>query len=214
MDIKWLIAFALCMVCSASWAQNEKLVQFSGIVSTTDSSVVIPYVTITNKSRHNTVHLANYQGYFSFVTHKADTLVFSAVGYKPITVVIPSSITDQRYTLMIRMQSAIINLPTVHIYPWANLEEFKHDLMTMQIADGDLEIAKKNLARQKLAASYVDLPRDGLEMRGFDFQYEHNYLLNKSMNQRYDTPLLNPFAWKNFLEQIFRKDKTDKNKSQ
>ncbi len=70
-----------------------------------------------------------------------------------------------------------------------------------------VEIAKKNLSRGNLSAPYTALPRDGMEMQGFNFKDSHTSLVNKNINQRDANPLFNPFAWKSFLEQIFQGDK-------
>ncbi len=207
MRIGSLIVLLLCFTYGISEAQDKRLAQFSGIITTSDSTNFVPYVTITNKSASRQTHVANYKGYFSFVVYENDTLVFTAVGYRPITVIIPRNLPDQRYTIMLKMEQLVINLPTVKVYPWASLDEFKREFMTMKVADGDLEIAKKNLARRNLSAPYTTLPRDGLEMQEFYFQDNHRGLTNQNINERDANPLLNPFAWKSFLEQIFKGDK-------
>jgi len=207
MRIKLVILLLLCCILGATKAQEKKLVQFSGIITTSDSTSFVPYVTITNKTDRNHKYVANYKGYFSFVVHETDSLIFTAIGYKPTTITIPTNIFDQRFTHMVKMTQVVINLQTVHVFPWANLEEFNTEFMALKIADDDLEIAKKNLSRDKLSASFNELPRDGQEMRGYDFQIQHYNMLNKNMDQRYSNPLLNPFAWKAFLEQIFQGDK-------
>jgi hypothetical protein len=206
MRIGSLIVFLLCFVCEISSAQDKKLAQFSGIITTLDS-LPVPYVTITNKTAYHQTHVANYKGYFSFVVCENDTLVFTAIGYKPITVIIPRNLPDQHYTLMLKMEQVVINLPAVRVYPWVSTDEFKKEFMTMKVADDDLEIAKKNVARKGLAASYTTLPRDGQEIQGFNFKDNHTGLVNKNINQRDASPLFNPFAWKSFLEQIFQGDK-------
>jgi len=62
-----------------SQAQDKPLVQFSGIIFNADTNLVVPYVTVYNKSNGNRAFSANYQGYFSFVVHEGDTIVFTAV---------------------------------------------------------------------------------------------------------------------------------------
>lgn len=207
MRIGLFIVLLFCFTCEICKAQDKKLAQFSGIITTPDSNVFVPYVTITNRTASHQTHMANYKGYFSFVVCENDTLVFTAVGYRPITVTIPKNLTDQRYTIMLKMEQLVINLPTVRVYPWTSTDEFKKEFMTMKIADDDLEIAKKNLSRSNLSAPYTVLPRDGMEMQGFYFKDNHTDLINKNINQRDANPLFNPFAWKSFIEQIFQGDK-------
>ena len=203
-----LILLAVLISLSSLKAQERPIVQFSGIIYNVDSNVVVPYVTVTNKSDGNKVISANYQGYFSFVAHEADTIVFSAVGYRREALVIPSDLSDKSYTVIVKMKALVVNLPTLSLLPWASVDEFNREFMAMKFADDDLEIAKKNVARESLLAMQQTLPRDGQEMRGINFQNNHIALTNKNINQRYANPLLNPFAWGSFIQQILRGDKS------
>lgn len=187
---------------------DKKLVQFSGVVINPDSNSVVPYVTITNVSARNRVFVATYKGYFSFVVQEGDTLAFSAVGYKREGIVIPLNVSDNRYTVMMKLKQEVINLPAVRVYPWASIDDFKKEFLTMKLADDDLEIAKKNVSGEKLLAMAASLPRDGQEMQGYNFQNNHNNLINKNINQKLANPLLNPFAWGALIQQIKRGDKS------
>jgi hypothetical protein len=107
-----------------------------------------------------------------------------------------------------KMQQDVINLPGVRVYPWASTDEFKKEFMTLKFADDDLEIAKKNVSRESLSAMMASLPRDGREMQSFNFQNNHNQLVNRNINQRLANPLLNPFAWGALIQQIMQGDRS------
>jgi hypothetical protein len=202
-----LIGLFFCLSSNAQ-TPDKNLVQFSGVIINIDSNTVVPYVTITNRSDRNQVYAANYKGYFSFVAHEGDTLQFSAVGYKREGIVIPSGLPDKKYTVMVKMKQEIINLPTVRVFPWASLDDFKREFLTMKFADDDLAIASKNVSRESLAAMAADLPRDGQEMQNLSFQNNHTRLTNRNMNQRMSNPLLSPFAWGALIQQIMQGDKS------
>ncbi len=204
-----LIVLFLSLAFSVS-AQtgDKKLVQFSGVIVNPDSNSVVPYVSITNKTNRNQVFSANYKGYFSFVAHEGDTLVFSAIGYKREGIVIPEFLPERKFTVMVKMKQDVINLPAVQVYPWASLDDFKREFLTMKFADDDLEIARKNVSRESLAALASDLPRDGQEMQNYNFQNNHTRLVNRNMNQRMANPLLSPFAWGSLIQQIIQGDKS------
>lgn len=204
------LVLLLIFLSGYGFAQSpeKKLVQFSGVVINPDSNSVVPYVTITNVSARNRVFVATYKGYFSFVVQEGDTLAFSAVGYKREGIVIPSDVSDNRYTVMMKLKQEVINLPAVRVYPWASIDDFKKEFLTMKLADDDLEIAKKNVSGEKLLAMAASLPRDGQEMQGYNFQNNHNNLINKNINQKLANPLLNPFAWGALIQQITRGDKS------
>ena len=205
----WLfLIFLFCSLSGLSQVSDKKLVQFSGIIVNRDSNTVVPYVTITNVTGRDQFFSANYKGYFSFVANEGDTLVFTAVGYKREGVVIPINLSDNKYTILMKLQQDVINLPMVRVYPWASTDEFKKEFMTLKFADDDLEIAKKNVSRESLSAMMASLPRDGAEMQSFNFQNNHNRLVNKNINQRLANPLLNPFAWGALIQQIMQGDRS------
>jgi hypothetical protein len=197
-----------CTFSGFAQVRDKKLVQFSGVIMNRDSNTVVPYVTIANVTGRDQYFSANYKGYFSFVANEGDTLLFTAVGYRKEGVVIPVGLSDNKYTILMKMKQEVINLPGVRVYPWASTDEFKKEFMTMKFADDDLEIAKKNVSRESLASMIASLPRDGGEMQSFNFQNNHNRLTSRNFNQRLANPLLNPFAWGAFIEQIIQGDKS------
>ena len=200
------LVFLITAVAVFAQQKEKSLVQFSGLVHNIDSvDVVIPYVTITNLSNNKQATLANYKGYFSFVTHIQDTLQFTCVGYTPKTVVIPAN-AGKSYTLQVSMKVLIINMPTIHVFPWATTDEFRKDFLTMKLADDDLEIARKNLSRGSIAEMIKTLPRDANEIQTAYAQTEHLNILNQ--HSLIPNPLLNPIAWGTLIKSIADGDKS------
>lgn len=186
-------------VAAAQNSVDKKIVQFSGVIYDVDSNSVIPYVTLNNTTAGKT-YAANYKGYYSFVAHEGDSIIFTSIGYKKAVVVIPYNIKDNKFTAIVKMKSDNIELPVVRVFPWASTDEFKHDFMTMKFADDDLEIAKKNVKKTMSDAMTFGVPMDGAEIQGLSFKNQHIALSNKNMVQT--NPLLNPLAWAAFLKQI------------
>lgn len=185
---------------------QQRLIQFSGIITDIDSVSVIPYVTITNISNKNQRIAADYRGYFTMIVHPGDTLLFTAIGYKKFSTIIPVINPDNKYTAMVKMKSEVINLPTVRIFPWATTEEFTREFLSMKLADDDMAIAKKNLSRESINGMIQTLPRDGQEIGSQNYRYNFDRMINKNMVQT--NPLLNPFAWGKLMQQIFDGDKS------
>jgi len=199
-----LLLLFLVLGAFAQQKPSNKLIQFSGIITDVDSNRVVPYVTMSNLNTHEQ-RAANYKGYFSFVAHPGDTIVYTAVGFTKTQVIIPHDIPEDKYTAMVQMQSEIVYLPTVNLYPWATAEEFTKDFLSMKVADDDLEIAKKNLNRQSLVGMGQTLSRDAGEISSINWRMNHDRALNKNMVQT--NPLLNPFAWGKLTQQILNGDK-------
>jgi hypothetical protein len=189
--------------------QQNKLVQFSGIITDVDSNIVVPYVTITNLSNKGQKYAANYQGFFSFVVNPGDTVTFSAVGFTSKTLTIPRIITDNKYTAMVQLKSEVVYLQTVRVNPWATVEEFNKDFLSLKVADDDMAIAKKNLSSQSINGLKLTLPRDGGEIANSNYRYNFDRMMN--VNMRQTNPLLNPFAWGRLMQDIFNGDKARNN---
>jgi hypothetical protein len=204
---RFVFVIGLAMYLFSAEAQH-RLVQFSGIIYHADSAKrVVPYVTILNKSRNQTFP-GSYQGYFSFVAHERDTIVFSAVGYGTEAVVIPSDLPEMKYSIALKMKPQSITLPAVQIYPWATVDEFTRAFLSLKLADDNLLVAKKNLSNASIMAMAQSLPRDAQEQSQINFSNNHYALSNKNFNQRASNPLLNPFAWAAFIQQIAEGDKS------
>ncbi|SMC74091.1 hypothetical protein SAMN04488101_102626 [Pedobacter nyackensis] len=185
--------------------KEKPLIQFTGIITDVDSNTVVPYVTVTNLTNKGQRYAANYKGYFSFIAHPGDTILYTAIGYRDLLLAIPTQTADSKYTAMIKMKAEIVNLPTVRVYPWATVEDFTRDFMSMKIADDDYVIAARNLSAESLTGLIQSLPRDGGEIQGINYRLNHDRALNKNMVQT--NPLLNPFAWGKLMQSIFKGDK-------
>lgn len=208
--MKYSLTIILLFFVTTIFAQSEdksnKLVQFSGIITDADSNAVVPYVTITNLSNKNQRYAANYQGYYSFIVNPGDTVVFSAVGFTSKTFILPIQIAEHKYTAMIKLKSEIVYLQTVRVYPWATVEEFTKDFLTMKVADDDMAIAKKNLSPDALKGAILTLPRDGQEISNSNYRYNFDRMVN--VNMRQTNPFLNPFAWGKLIQMISNGDKS------
>ena len=197
--MKYVLLIFLLLTATLSFSQNtdKALSQFSGLIYNESNNSNVPYVTIINLSNGNRAYQADYRGYFSFVLREGDTVLFKSIGYRNEVVAIPLNLSEKKYTIYLKMKPEVINLPVVTILPWANIDEFNRDFMTMKFADDDLEIAKKNVSRS-----------DAGEMQAYTFQGNHYKLSNQNINMRGANPLLNPFVWGALMKQIFDGDKS------
>ncbi len=208
MKLRSLILMVCLLAGVSAFAQTNKgnsnrpLVQFTGIIYNADSAkVIVPYVTITNLSNSNSVYVGNYKGYFSFVVHENDTLRFTAVGFAPLDMVIPTDLDSRSYTVRLAMKPQVISLPAFHMFPWATTDEFRKDFLTMKLADDDLELARKNLSKGLTTVpSYASMPRDANEIQSDIGRDMHNRVMNS--HSLMPNPLLNPLAWGSLIKLI------------
>jgi hypothetical protein len=175
----------------------KDLVQFTGAVVTGDSLHPVPFTHIID---HNTSFgtISDYYGYFSFVARKGDTITFSAIGFKKGLFIIPDTIKNNRYTLFQVMNTDTIYLNETVIYPWPTKEQFKEAFLALELADDDLEIARKNLDRYDLYVRAEAMPMDG----SMNYRNYIDQTVNKLYyaGQTQPISLLNPFAWAQFIK--------------
>ena len=175
----------------------DELIQFSGVIITSDSLTAIPlaHIIVINSMRGT---VSDFNGYFSFVAKKLDTVEFSAVGYKADRFIVPDSITNNRYSIIQLMSTDTIWLSETVIYPWPTKAEFKEAFLTLEIPDDDLEIARKNLNPRQLLVKAEHLPAEG----SVNFKYLVDQQVEKLYYNGQTQPItvLNPFAWAKFVK--------------
>ncbi len=176
---------------------NSSLVQFSGITITADSLNPVSYTKILDICSHRGTS-SDINGYFSFVAHRKDTVVFTAVGYKPASFIIPDTITKQKYSLIQLMTADTLTLAAAFIFPWPTLEDFKRAFVELKIPDDDLEIARKNLLAADIRMMAENYPMDA------SMNYR-NYIDNQTSKLYYfgqvqPYNIFNPFAWAKFIK--------------
>ncbi|SFT01043.1 peptidase associated/transthyretin-like domain-containing protein [Sphingobacterium wenxiniae] len=197
--------FFLILVTTSSQAQQKKLIQFSGLISSVGGELPVPFVTVTNKSHNNHVVAADNEGYFSFVAHPGDTILFTSVGFESLEYVVPQTNSD-KFTAKISMKSMVIELPAITPFPWASIEEFNMVFMSLDMSGGDAARIRRNLSPEALAALSAVVPRSAEEIQSFNAMQRHINMSNKAVNQRYANPLLSPFAWGSFINSIVKGD--------
>lgn len=177
--------------------RDRDLVQFSGVVVTSDSLKPVPFSSIIVKSTKRGT-ISDYFGFFSFVAQEQDTIEFQALGYKKSTFIIPDSLNDSKYSLIQILTNDTINLKETVIYPWPTKEQFKEAFLNLNIPDDDLDRARKNLARAEMKERFETVGMDGnLNQKYYMQQYNSKLYY---AGQLPPNNLLNPIAWAKFIK--------------
>jgi hypothetical protein len=176
---------------------NDDLVQFSGIVVTADSLKPIPYTNIRIEGT-NLGTMANYEGFFSFVAHRGDHLIFTAVGFRESHFTIPDTLSINRYSLFQMMQTDTILLTETVIYPWPTVEQLEYAIIQHRVPENDYDRAMKNLALEEMKERARNLDFDGM----MNYRYDMSEVVRKSYyaGQYMPYQFMNPFAWAKFIE--------------
>lgn len=192
-----LLLLSLSLQLRAQKPDDSKLVQFSGVVVTSDSLKPIPFASLMIKNTYRGT-VSDYFGFFSFVAKMGDTIEFSAIGYKRANFVIPDTLTDQRCSMIQILKQDTILLREVVVFPWPTKEQFKEAFIRLNVPDDDLARAEKNLEEDKLAFIGANMAMDG-SMNYRNYIDEHATRLYYA-GQLPPNNLLNPVAWAKFIQ--------------
>tara|TARA_R110002111_G_scaffold1075_7_gene7740 strand:+ start:93 stop:737 length:645 start_codon:yes stop_codon:yes gene_type:complete len=187
-------------------AKDKKVIQFSGIILNADSTTAIPGVNIyvPKKGRGTS---SNRFGYFSMPVLAGDSIVFSYIGLKRQTVTIPEDMEKDEVSYILTMVQDEIALQEVQVMPYPTEEEFKNAILAVNI-DAAPPLNRGNLSPQLLLRWAADMPSSGNE----NFRQFTNQQTQQTMD-RYGPrpmPLLNPFAWAQFIKSIKNGDLKNK----
>jgi hypothetical protein len=197
MKLGLIVLVLLVQTCVFGQTQNDRLVQLSGVVISSDSLQEMPYAAIYNRSvKRGTI--ADMYGFFSLVVQPGDTLLFRYVGHKPSSYIVPDTLKDDRYSIihMMELDSAAFN--EVIIYPWPSKEAFAQAFIEMNPYDDALLRAQRQLSGQNLAALASKVSSDASISYGNVMNQQNTRLY--TMGQSPVNNLMNPFAWASFLQ--------------
>lgn len=199
---KYALLFFATIWCLHASSQNQNLIQFSGLLITeADGRLVpVPYATVylPQKSRGT---YTDFRGFFTLVVEKKDKIRFNCIGFETVTITIPDTLTQDRYSIVQLMPQDTINLPETIIFPWPSKAHFKIEFLKMDVTPELQRLAAKNLANDYMTEARKNpdmVPYSGRESANF-------YLRQQAREYVYigQTPPMNifsPLAWGQFFK--------------
>lgn len=203
--MKYLLLLCF-LVCSLMGLQaqlvdqnGEDLVQFSGMVLDGGNSQLfpVPYAAVLIKNDGRGTY-ANLEGFFSIVTHKGDSIIFSALGFEDAVYVVPDTLKDDKYSIVQLLTKNNIDLPAAVVFPWPSRDHFKLEFLAMDVTTELQTIASQNLSADKLEQLRQTVPLSGAENGSYYLrqQAKQTYYIG----QRPPMNIFSPVAWKQFFD--------------
>lgn len=213
MNTKYLLALVLGFCSFSMMAQEQSdIVEVYGLVYTKGENAryaYVPFVTIAVEGTTRGTY-ANYEGMYSIVVKKGQTLTFSAVGFETREVLVPEEINGMYHSLKVELEPAEINIDEVTVFPWPDRDNLAAEFLAMQPnRAGQLEaIAKDNLDKNSLLAVANNTEMDGRES---SIQYLRQQASDYSyQGQQAPQSIFDPIAWSKFFNQWKKKKRTAK----
>ena len=207
-----------CLFSQTSFAQHttpnspniyrDSVVQLFGVVMTADSLKAIPFASIVvNKKGRGTI--TNNDGVFSIAVNKGEKITFTCIGFKDRIISIPTNLEGNQYSVIQLMVNDTNFLPATILKPRPTRAQFERDFVNAKVDDDLYETARKNTNEAQERIILASLPRDGKEAVGAS-------LTNQAARYYYSGQLppmniLNPVAWKSFINSWKRGDFKSKN---
>lgn len=176
---------------------SSKVVQLTGITVASDSLSPIPFVNVIIRGSYRGT-ISDFSGFFSIVASTGDSLVFSSLGYRNSTFVIPDTLESKHYSLIQMLDRDTVILKTADVKVWPTYEQFKYAFLNTEVPDDELTRAEQNLDAENMEEMRVEL---GLGASG-----NQSLMLNNYKSRLYysgqlpPNNLLNPFAWMKFIQ--------------
>ena len=182
---------------------KSTVVQLSGLVLGEDSTSALMGVNVYVPAAGRGT-ATNQYGYFSLPVLPGDSIVFSTVGYKRQYYIVPQQQRESS-TIIVELPIDTTYLPAITVFPFPSEEVFKEAVLALNLSDNDQYAnMRDNLNEDLLARMFAAMPMDG-SMNHRYFMNQQFYQMNNGVGPR-PNPLLNPFAWGEFIKSIKRGD--------
>ena len=196
------ILFLSLFVCIAAFSSAQSstdtsLIQFSGMVLTSDSLYPISYTYVYEKSRRFG-DITDRNGFFNLTAKRGDTIVFNALEFKKSYFVIPDTLSKDKYNIIKLLTQDTNFLEPVVIYPLPPRVQFDYIFVQTEVPDDDLEIARKNFERENLRQEALQGKVEAQSAYSAEMRQRAANLY--SAGQLPPNNLLNPMAWQQFFK--------------
>ncbi len=176
--------------------RNQEYVQVDGIVYDEDG-MPIRYVNIISRNLRNGTD-SDDNGIFSLISTPGDTLLFTAIGFKPGVFIMPEAVNYPRYSIDIEMLMDTIFIGSVLVLPWKTYGEFINAVIDYVPPEAEkARIMEKNLAN--IERQIYENMRTSPEM-GYRYAMANETNRVFTANQTPINNIINPFAWAKFID--------------
>lgn len=194
-----LILFSGFQMISAQ-TDTSTVIQFSGQIfqENNGNMEALTYANIyVDGTTRGTV--SDFDGFFSIPVKRSETIVFKYLGFTDVYITIPDTLSEDRYFSMIMMQEDTIDFEPVVILPWPSKEHFDIEFAAMDVTDELEDRARENLSGTVMAELREEMPYDGQE--NFNEYLKDKQAEYYAAGQQRPMNILNPLAWKKFIDQ-------------
>ena len=193
--------FMLSLQSKAQQPSELHVVQVSGLVMNADSTITIPGVHIYDERGRGIP--TDFRVWFSKAFVAGDTLTISAIGFKNRKVVVPDSVGD-RVTVIFALEEEVTQLADIEVNPFPTEELFKEAILAMNLTreqENVLNSYEPEIIRELVRT----MPLEGSSSMNYRYMMNQQFQNLQYSSGPRTNPLLNPFAWANFINSLKKK---------
>ena len=198
-----LISFSATNLGFGQKSEGKEVIQFTGVVFESDSATIVHgvHVYIPKAGRGTTT---NAYGFFSMPVLEGDSIIFSAIGHKRVSYVVPKHNKESSLRVIITLQEDITFLEEVEIRPYPTEAMFKEALITMELPyQKEYANIYSWLNSEYMRLGYTELPASPNANARYLMNQQQQAYINRYTPQVNN--FLNPFAWANFINSLKKK---------
>lgn len=197
-----IIGIMFLIPAKAQEASPEKSYLLAGVVMDFQERQALPFVHVKIK---NTFYgtATDISGYFSLFINPGDTLVFSSIGYKDASFIMPFELEEEQYTLLQLMHRDTLVLEEVAIFPWPEYNNF---------IEAFLDVAPSNREMYNLITEVKqDLQQtaDEAERSRYYHEQQRYQKLFRMHNIFPQQNFLDPSRWADFIRDLNNEDEQE-----
>jgi len=180
--------------------QNDFLKVKGSVVN--QNNEPIPFANIIIPAKHKGT-ISDKKGNFSFFANENDTLLFSCMGYKTTTFVLPA-VNYSEVEFVIALETDTIFLKEAIVFPWRNYKEFRRAFMEAKPPKTDLDRAEDNLAMIDKQIAYLNDDPDATPSASISYRSHMQGIYDQMYYRGQSQPIsiLNPIAWAKFFKAL------------
>lgn len=164
-----------------------------------DSLAGVPFATIIIKNKNRGTS-ANYDGSFSIAVETGDTILFTAIGFKNASYVVPMRFDRERYAMIQVMTQDTVLLAESIVYPYPTPEEFRKAFLELEIPKNLNDRAIDNINQQYFDVLADNMDYDGNESSDYFMRQRAATYYWKGQNAPQN--IFNLFSWIEFFKAI------------
>lgn len=193
-----ILTLLFVLILSQKSQAQQKVIQLSGIIQTSDSSALPGASIFIKGTRRGTI--SNDAGIYSIAVSPGDSIEFSYIGFKSAIIQVPEQTQGNQLFSSPMLVADTAFLPTAIVSPLPTPAQFKYMFLHSPIVRTNADIARENLNIKNLLREMRRMPLDGDAI--YNMHSREQFKKGATRGMVPTSGIFNPFAWSSFIRSL------------